>query len=728
MKSSANLLAKLGACSLILVMVYLSPLSLFSTSYAATVAAAVTPAQSAGSVSDAAPDQAQADLLERLSGSGPRIRRALIGVFAAVDDLPNIAKMMWAKLRADGVTSGAHLLGVFLAAFFLGVVVELFLRRAVRPVGEKAEPDSGGHWRARLGMLVLRAVIDLFAVTAFAGGSLAAMVVIDPQSELAHTLFMALLWLIVMIRMVAIISRAIFAPGSPSLRLFPIKDATALSLHWQVFGITVLILLLRLHFNLMKEFGLPVELRELVGIILSAAVMLALIGMILYWRESAAMMILGGRSSSDAAVSPLQRRFVGSCHVLAIAYVIGIWIFALGVRLATGESQFFHGMVSLLVLVAVPFADLGLRALAHRWFGPDSDEPATAVVTATSKQTPSYEAVALRNMRILFAIFVVVVLAQAWRIDLPGIVEGIFGARMAHVLIDVGVTLLLAYALWSVVETAVSRHVSPAPEGHPAGPLDPGGIGATRLQTLLPLLHKFLLVTLIIMVTMVALSSAGVQIGPLLAGAGMLGIAIGFGAQTLVRDIFSGIFFLVDDAFRMGEYVEVGDTRGTVEKISIRSMQLRHHNGPVHTVPFGEIKQITNYSRDWNVMKFELRLPFETDINRVRKIIKKIGQEMMADPELGPMMLDTLKSQGVNRMDDSALIIRCKVMCVPGHQFMVRREAYTRIQKAFEENGIHFAPRRVIVEAATPALAAQAAADDLQNEAEKEQKTPDDRG
>jgi len=266
LKSSANLLAKLGACSLILVMVYLSPLSLFSTSYAATVAAAVTPAQSAGSVSDAAPDQAQADLLERLSGSGPRIRRALIGVFAAVDDLPNIAKMMWAKLRADGVTSGAHLLGVFLAAFFLGVVVELFLRRAVRPVGEKAEPDSGGHWRARLGMLVLRAVIDLFAVTAFAGGSLAAMVVIDPQSELAHTLFMALLWLIVMIRMVAIISRAIFAPGSPSLRLFPIKDATALSLHWQVFGITVLILLLRLHFNLMKEFGLPVELRELLSL------------------------------------------------------------------------------------------------------------------------------------------------------------------------------------------------------------------------------------------------------------------------------------------------------------------------------------------------------------------------------------------------------------------------------------------------------------------------------
>ncbi len=728
MKSPTNLLAKLSACLLVLAIVYLSPLGVFSTSYAATVAAAVTPPQSAGPVSDAAPDQTQADLLDRLSGSRPKIRRALIQIFAAVDDLPTIPKTMWAELRADGVISGPHLLGVFLAAFLVGIVVELILRRATRPVGEKAESDPGGHWRARLGMLTLRAVIDFFAVAAFAGGSLAAMVVIDPQSELAHTLFMALLWLIVMIRMVAIISRAILAPRSPGLRLFPLKDATAVSLHWQVLGVAVLMLLLRLHFNLLKNFGLPVALSELVGIILSVAFMLALIGMILYWRESAAMMILGGRSSSDEAVSPLQRRFVGSCHVLAIAYIIGIWIFALGVRLATGESQFFHGMVSLLVLVAVPFSDLGLRALAHRWFGPDSDETAAETATPNSKETPSYEAVALRNMRILLAIVAVVVLAQAWRIDLPSIAEGIFGARIADMLLDVGVTLLLAYALWSVVKTAVARHVGPEPEGPPAGPADPGGVGATRFQTLLPLLHKFLLVTLIVMVVMVALSSAGVQIGPLLAGAGMLGIAIGFGAQTLVRDIFSGIFFLVDDAFRMGEYVEIGDTRGTVEKISIRSMQLRHHNGPVHTVPFGEIRQLTNYSRDWNVMKFELRLPFETDINRVRKIIKKIGQDMMADPELAEMMLGPLKSQGVNRMDDSALIIRCKVMCVPGHQFMVRREAYTRIQKAFEENGIQFAPRRVIVEAVTPALALQAAADIVENEAEKEQKTPDDRG
>ena len=125
---------------------------------------------------------------------------------------------------------------------------------------------------------------------------------------------------------------------------------------------------------------------------------------------------------------------------------------------------------------------------------------------------------------------------------------------------------------------------------------------------------------------MLVLSSLGVNIGPLIAGAGVVGIAIGFGAQTLVRDIVSGFFYLIDDAFRIGEYVVIDQIRGTVEKISVRSFQLRHHDGPVHTIPYGEIRSLTNWSRDWAIMKFELRIPFETDIEKVRKIIKQIAQ------------------------------------------------------------------------------------------------------
>ena len=209
------------------------------------------------------------------------------------------------------------------------------------------------------------------------------------------------------------------------------------------------------------------------------------------------------------------------------------------------------------------------------------------------------------------------------------------------------------------------------------------------------------------------LAALGVNIGPLLAGAGVVGLAVGFGAQTLVRDIFSGAFYLVDDAFRVGEYINVGDAKGTVEKIGIRSMQLRHHRGAVNIVPYGGIKKMTNESRDWVIEKLEFRLTYDTDITKVKKIVKRIGQELMADPELGPHIIEPLKSQGVMAMEDSALLVKAKFTAKPGEQFVIRREAYQRIKQAFDEAGIHFAHRQVTVfvpPGATGATAAAAAA------------------
>jgi small-conductance mechanosensitive channel len=199
------------------------------------------------------------------------------------------------------------------------------------------------------------------------------------------------------------------------------------------------------------------------------------------------------------------------------------------------------------------------------------------------------------------------------------------------------------------------------------------------------------------MVVMIILSSLGVDIGPLLAGAGVVGLAIGFGAQTLVRDIVSGVFFLLDDAFRVGEYIDLGNVKGTVEKISIRSMQLRHHRGALNTVPFGEISYLTNYSRDWAIMKLEFRVTYDTDVALVKKIFKQINTELMANPEIAPNLIAPLKSQGVMSMEDSAMVIRAKFTAKPGEQFVIRREVYTRVQKAFEEAGIKFAHRQVTV-------------------------------
>jgi len=164
-----------------------------------------------------------------------------------------------------------------------------------------------------------------------------------------------------------------------------------------------------------------------------------------------------------------------------------------------------------------------------------------------------------------------------------------------------------------------------------------------------------------------------------------------------VADIVSGIFFLIDDAFRTGEYVAIEGTLGTVEKISIRSMQLRHHRGPVHTIPYGEIPKITNYSRDWVIMKLKFTVPFNTDPNKVKKIFKKIGNEMINDEAWKDDFLQPFKSQGVFDFDDVGMIMRGKFMAKPGKQFMARKEIYNRVKAEFEAAGIDFARREVRV-------------------------------
>jgi len=227
-----------------------------------------------------------------------------------------------------------------------------------------------------------------------------------------------------------------------------------------------------------------------------------------------------------------------------------------------------------------------------------------------------------------------------------------------------------------------------------------GGTGGTRLATLLPIIRNAVLISILIVADKVKLSSKGLYIGPLIAGAVLVGVAIGFGSQAMVRDIFSGMFFLIDDAFRVGEYIDTGDAKGTVERISIRSMQLRHQNGPLHTVPFGEIKQLTNFSRDWVIMKLPIRVRFGTDTERVRKLVKKLGQELLQHPQVGHLFVEPLKSQGVYQMDEYGIVTRIKFKTRPGDQFAVRKVVYQKINELFENEGIAFGGREVVVRAA----------------------------
>jgi small-conductance mechanosensitive channel len=290
---------------------------------------------------------------------------------------------------------------------------------------------------------------------------------------------------------------------------------------------------------------------------------------------------------------------------------------------------------------------------------------------------------AWRTARWATLILTIVLLGAVW---LSPVLSTTEGSSLHLPLILAGLVLLLGIGfLWNVLGVLGDR-------GRPRrgdldaemGGLDPVG----RLASVGPLVVNFLRAILVALGSLSVLAMAGVNIWPLLTGFSIFGLAIGFGSQALVKDVVSGLFFLIDDAFRLGEYIETGHAKGTVERISLRSLSLRHPRGPITTLPYGQIGQIQNFSRDWVIEKLVFRVAFDTDVEVVRKLFKRVGAEIAADPELTPDLLEPFKSQGIAAVEDGTLVIRGKFKARAGRQFQIRKAVLAAVQKGFRDNGV----------------------------------------
>jgi small-conductance mechanosensitive channel len=323
----------------------------------------------------------------------------------------------------------------------------------------------------------------------------------------------------------------------------------------------------------------------------------------------------------------------------------------------------------------------------------------SASETADASPGSLYEDLSLRVVRFFVALSGVVACALVWDVPLlamPGgeTPTGRFMLRLLGAL----ALLLAADVAWAAIRGAVDARLARVAL---AG--DPETGANARLLTLLPLARKASGVTLLVLLILSLMSIFGIEITPLLAGAGVLGIAVGFGAQTLVRDVLSGVFYLAEDVFRIGDYIEGGNAKGTVERITLRTVALRHQNGPLHFVPYGALGSVRNNSRDWVIDKFEIPLPPDVDSEKVRKLIKSIGQSMLEDPELAPFIVAPLKAK-LYRIEPGVKVFRCKIQTPPGKQFEVRGAAFKRIESGLRDAGIPFADSRsqVVVQGALP--------------------------
>ena len=679
---------------------------------------------------------ASQDAPEKVGGLKGAIRRfenatqLFIGrAYRLVVSLPTVPADLSAAVDrlTDYEGSGRLLVMIFIALGFLAVgwVAEKIFFRLTAELRQRIEtmPGMDGilrFWGALVNTLPELLGLFIFAVTPL----LTYFIVIDRQDRNLRLLFLAFLMVTVIIRFCALLLRLFFSPKMVKLRLIPLSCEVAQYLHRRLLfilsavGASYVLLLLMSHLEV--KWAAQIWL----AIILTTTVIGLLAGMIWGNRVAVRKHLLGQRPIACEKRAWLREQYAAMWHILALAYLFLIWLLGFE-QLVMADAMKFDGTFILSLLIVPIYLSLDrlaqwcvISVFAKKLTTSDlSEQPAEAEILDDATMSPTaedttetpaeegngYLDIASRVVRVV--VFIAVAL---WFLDIWGF-HITFGEEAVGAVFDVLVTLLLAHLAWEFINATINRKLAEGGFVEGAENKDDddewGSVGSEdRSQTLLPMLRKFIGVVMVVMVTLIVLSSIGVEIAPLLAGAGVIGLAIGFGAQKLVRDILSGIFFLMDDAFRVGEYLDAGGISGTVEQITLRTIKLRHHRGMLQIVPLGDLKSITNFMRGGMVVKFDLKLPYDTDIDKVRKIIKKVGKKMLLDEELGPDFIKPLKSQGVRSVGDSVMTFRAKFTARPGTHFVIRREAYKHITAALEKAGIHYAHRKVIVDLA-PELA-----------------------
>jgi moderate conductance mechanosensitive channel len=281
---------------------------------------------------------------------------------------------------------------------------------------------------------------------------------------------------------------------------------------------------------------------------------------------------------------------------------------------------------------------------------------------------------------------------RVWGLSLIGFAEG-EGHEIAVKLFGLAGTLLFAWLIWILSDTAIHHALTRSRKG----------LANARAQTMMPLIRNVLFVTIFIIAAIVALANMGMNVTPLLAGAGVIGLAIGFGAQSLVADLITGLFIIIEDSLAIDDYVDVGGHLGTVEGLTIRTVRLRDIDGIVHTIPFSEIKSIKNYSREFGYAIFRVAIPYNMDIDNAIKLIRDVGQKMRNDPLQRRNIWSPLEIQGVESFESGSAILRARFKTAPIKQWEVSRAFNLSLKRHLDEAGLDLATPRLSVQVVTGA-------------------------
>ena len=666
---------------------------------------ALTQAQAAEKPKLVLPNSVGAELVSGASETVSNTLGDLLGMLRAMTDFPLLWRWLtrlWTdRLLQQAILHAAWPVAVQLCLWF---GMDWLMRRAVRrplaalrgraPMMSEEDPALSGlasaeagqtEWlrrRAsavslmrRLPLVAGTLVLDLLPVLAVAASGYllsrsGLMGTLTAQRVVRLVLFAYMGW-----RTVVVLARAVAQPQEPRLRLVPASDAGAdmivrqagrlawvTGVGWAVAEASLLFGLFQLgHAALLK--------------ITALIVYLLVAGIVLRNRDGVAG-LLRAPEDSVGLVAVLRNATASSWHRVVLFYLLALWgVWTLGIP--NGFSRLLQLVgttvaVAIVARVLILLMQAGLDRILRASDGLDERFPGLEQRVANFHPLARMLVTSVVTAAALVAVF------QGWGLDsFAWFAPGALGGRALAASASILITLVLALAVWELANAAIERHLARlAREAQVSR--------SARLRTLLPMLRTTLLVTVCLVAGLIVLSEIGVNIAPLLAGAGVIGLAIGFGSQKLVQDIITGLFLLLENAMQVGDVVSLGGMSGSVENLSIRTIRLRALDGSVHIVPFSAVTTVTNMTRDFGYAVVDIGVGLNEEPDHIAVVLREIAQAMRLEKEWRAVILADLEVMGVERFTDLAWVMRMRIKTLPASRWAVGRELNRRIKQRFD--------------------------------------------
>ncbi len=671
-----------------------------TTSTAPALAAAASSATPAKPTIAAAiaPDSIGAQLATRMAVLLSAYVQQLANSVEAVNDLPLLSRWLSSQAndpaaRAEALDAGRMLLIVIAAGLAIEWVMRRLLRRvrktvvAWSPQDYVADPSAPGthavEVRRRrferiiasvklLPYLLGRLLIDLVPIAAFIGIVTVLLGTVFAPSVQTRVIVLQAAQAYAFVRVVFAATAFLVAPKPP--RLLPISEWAASFVTRWVRRLTIIAVTGSALASIGLSFGMYRTAQLAILKLFALVVHLCLVVAVLQARAPVAHRLRAHRGATGLWAT-VCNGLSGVWHWFAIFWIIAAWlVWAVEIRNGYERLLTFFGATIAIIVAA--------RLLAVLILGGLDRIRATLSNQGFADRASVYYPV-LRFV-ISAAIWVAtgIALLETWGLPVTyWLTAGGLGGRVFDAGFTVVVAVLLAVAAWEGVNAATARRLAALADSAQLA-------RAGRLRTLLPLMRTTLLVVIVLVVGMIALSAIGVNIAPLIAGASVIGIAVGFGSQKLVQDLITGLFLLLENSMQVGDVVTVANMTGTVEALSIRTIRLRATDGSVYLIPFSAVTTVTNQTRDYSYAVLDVSIGLNEEPGPIETVLREVAAEMQADSAWQSILLDKLDVMGVDKLTDTAWIMRVRIKTQPSSRWAVTRELNRRIKMRFDESAI----------------------------------------